>query len=197
MAQNGVAGRDSPPSAEVSFFQTRSVEGALAESSPPDSRTLESVSLKPLDSSLEDSKAILDAFGLSEEVGQSLLVVKKKGPSSLLGTGSSVTSASDHSEVSDFESDSGIETSNAATTSPEVGVVSPLSLSPTKKKKKGLKDLANILPHDDLPVTVGKALDEPPNLPGLSDIRIDSFINCLDDKVRVCFCELCLLFKCH
>lgn len=183
-SQNGVARGNGLPSAEVNYQTRSTADSPDTVDSPPDSQCLETNTSKGLYYLTEDNRTLLDHFKLSEEVGQSLLGEKKKGPISLLGTGSSVASASNHSEVSDFESDSGVETSNVTTVSPEVGVLSPLTLSPNKKK--GQKNQADVLPHDDLAVAGGRAEGEPSQeFPGgsLSEVRIDSFINCLDDKV--------------
>lgn len=116
----------------------------------------------------------------------------KKGPNSVLGTGSSIASASDHEvSSSDFESDSGIENSHAEVPSPEVGGASSLSLA-TKPRKRGVEHYLKTLPHDDLAVmtngdggVVGVATADQSDSGEQScdTIRIDSFIKCLDDKV--------------
>jgi len=129
---------------------------------------------------------ILGSKGSELENGSELsdFPMFKKGPNSLLGTGSSIASASDH-EVSgsDFESDSGIENSHVEGPSPEVGV----SLS-SKPRKKGVEAYINVLPHDDLALTAGveasKCCESQSELGEKSDIRINSFIQCLDHKVR-------------
>ena len=136
---------------------------------------------------------------------QSFSVAKSKGPSSLLGTWSSIVSASDHSEVSDFESDSGIDNSHARTTSPEMGV----TMSAKNKKRKGLKTFPGVLPRNNLVAANGAG----GNGSGCSynqtdcfqsncvgeqrscDFRIDSYISCLDNKVSIilrCFAQLIL-----
>ncbi len=114
------------------------------------------------------------------------------GPHSILGTGSSIASASDHSEVSgsDFESDSGIESShieNTENTSPDI----TMAISSTSSSKR-VEPFVDVMPHDDLAVTVGMTetttamggageIDQS-DQPG-EDGRIDSFIQCLDQKV--------------
>ena len=108
----------------------------------------------------------------------------KGGPGSLPGTGSSVASASDHSEVSgsDFESDSGIENSHAENQSPELGVT---LLSKKQTRGKGVGPYIEVMPHDDLAVTATGGAGDNQLEEGSSDIRIDSFIQCLDNKVKM------------
>lgn len=106
----------------------------------------------------------------------------KKGPNSLLGTGSSIASASDH-EVSgsDFESDSGIENCHMEGPSPEVGV----GLS-SKPRKMRVEPYVNVMPHDDLAVTAAvtrTSREDQSDSGETCDVRIDSFIQCLDHKV--------------
>ena len=127
---------------------------------------------------------------LSLDVGDQIFAVfKSKGPNSLLGTGSSTASASDHSEVSDFESDSGIESSHIEVLSLKTGASTSIL-----KKKKGVK----LQPKDPLVsgVTKGdcnveeKQADQCGHSEELMscNIRIDSLIRCLDHKVSVTYC---------
>ncbi len=143
-----------------------------AEGEPPDISNSPGTSPE---GTLKNGVNLLDHISLSEELNESLLVVpRKKGPSSLLGTGSSLASASDHSEFSDLESDSGIETSRVAAASPEVDHPSlHFRLSPKQRKKK--KSKSQVL--GDEPTDLGQG-------ESASEVRIDSFISCLDDKVR-------------
>lgn len=137
-------------------------------------------------------EGIIENFSV-EMVDQNFAVFKSKGPNSLLGTGSSIASASDHSEVSDFESDSGIETSHVEAVSPKVGGTTSL------KKRKGVK-LSSGQPMADLPgsTSVDAAIENGASgRDGESDqsdyveeqvscdIRIDSLIRCMDHKVSV------------
>lgn len=113
---------------------------------------------------------------------------KRTGPGSLLGTGtgSSIASASDHEvSSSDIESDSGIENSHAEIHSPEMGV----ALS--KPMKKGVEPYLEVMPHDDLAVVAagdanqsdaGEKTSSSCDDVRSCDIRIDSFIECLDEK---------------
>lgn len=108
----------------------------------------------------------------------------KKGPNSLIGTGSSIASASDHEvSSSDFESDSGIENCHVELPSPEAGK------SPLKSRKKGVEHYIQVMPHDDLAVTASvgdqsEAAELSRDQSETSD-RIDSFIKCLDHKVSI------------
>ena len=154
---------------------------------------LEALALGHLDleSLIRNSKSTPDANGGTLEAYFSPF--KKAGPGSLLGTGtgSSIASASDHEvSSSDIESDSGIENSHAEIHSPEVGV----ALS--KPMKKGVEPYLAVMPHDDLAVVAAagdanqsdagsddKTVSCDESCDGTScDIRIDSFIECLDEK---------------
>ncbi len=80
----------------------------------------------------EQIEEIIENFSLG--IGEQIAVAKSKGPNSIPGTGSSIASASDYSEVSDLESDSGIENSNPDVARPKLNPVMA-----TFKKKKGVK----------------------------------------------------------
>ena len=134
-----------------------------------------------------DLDAIIENLS-AEMVDQNFSGFKSKGPSSVLGTGSSIASASDHSEVSDFESDSGIETSHMESMSPKVCVISSL------KKKKGMKLSSAIQPKanpDSFKPIVSTDSDgqleqtDRDEEQVSCDSRIDSLIRCLDHKVGV------------
>jgi len=104
-------------------------------------------------------------------------VKKSVSPCSLPGTGSSVASASDHSEVSDLESDSGIENSHANTASPEISQVSPLTQSSDEKGVcKG---------HHGVVCGSEESCREHPGK--LKEVSMAWIISCLDDKVSVCY----------
>lgn len=140
----------------------------------------------------EDLEEIIE--NLSMGMGEQISVVKTKGPNSIPGTGSSIASASDYSEVSDFESDSGIETSNADVVKLKVSTVSSL------RKKKGVKasvdgrSSKSDQSPDGVEVTQVScpAVDGPEDTTqstssteGLStEGRIDTLIRCMDHKVR-------------
>lgn len=116
---------------------------------------------------------------------EDLPMFKRKGPNSLLGTGSSIASASDHEvSSSDFESDSGIENSHAEIPSPEI-----LGVGSVKERKKDMEPYLSVLPHDDLAVTAAAAAaggsEDNQSDEGVKscDLRIDSYIQCLDEKV--------------
>ena len=179
---------------------TRTIEKTRSDTPPPNTiaSSFHRTTLQPetathsvLDAQLEalalgKDFASLGFYGLPDELQVDRLcyscdaeetkycMYKSKGPSSLLGTGSSVASASDHSEVSgsDFESDSGIENSHAENhQSPDVGVA---LLKP--KKKKGVKSSIKAMPHDDQAVLGDEGDSGQSNGgEGLCEVRIDSF----------------------
>jgi hypothetical protein len=113
---------------------------------------------------------------------------KRKGPNSLPGTGSSIASASDHEvSSSDFESDSGIENSHTEVHSPEMSV----GLSKQQQgQKKGVEPYLDVMPHDDLAVVTAASASDTDQSEKSCDRRIESFIQCLDDKVRSLFIAL-------
>lgn len=108
---------------------------------------------------------------------------KHKGPNSLLGTGSSVASASDHEvSSSDFESDSGIENSHTEVHSPEMSVG---AAKQQEGAKKGVGPYLDVMPHDDLAVTAASDTYQSDVGEKSCDKRIESFIQCLDEKVCI------------
>lgn len=115
-----------------------------------------------------------------DDAGLDFSLFKRKGPNSLLGTGSSIASASDHEvSSSDFESDSGIENSHAEVHSPEMS-------AGLAKPKKGAEPFLEVMPHDDLAVRAAAAGVTNQSDAGEKscDLRIESFIQCLDAKVH-------------
>ena len=117
-----------------------------------------------------------------------LMFHPRKGPNSLLGTGSSIASSDHEVSSSDFESDSGIETSHPEIPSPEVGVV----LSKPLQKGIGMGPYVDVMPHDDLAIATTTNTTSSSEMVSQSDsgeksceIRIDSFIQCLDEKASV------------
>ena len=153
---------------------------SISPASYPQATTTHSV----LDAQLEalalgqkgDLASLLLSGSCSTEGGFSLdtdySLFKRKGPNSIPGTGSSIASASDHEvSSSDFESDSGIENSHAEVNSPEM----------TGLPKTNL----DALPHDDLAVVAARDVDQLDAGEKSCDKRIDSFIQCLDDKVGI------------
>lgn len=159
------------------------------------------ISVSVLDAQLEvlalqqqhDSSAstLQSALGSNEPSQNSLLELDtedilmfqpRKGPNSLLGTGSSIASSDHEVSSSDFESDSGIETSHPEIPSPDVGVVL------SKPAKKGVGTYVDVMPHDDLAVvsaTSSRVADQSNAVEKSCDVRIDSFIQCLDEKASI------------
>ena len=142
-----------------------------------------------------------------KNVGESLLALSlhseftmfkmKKGPNSLIGTGSSIASASDHEvSSSDFESDSGIENFHTELPSPEAG-----AKGPGERKKGGEhfpqshSDDSNVtqvcvMTADQSEAGEGSCDQSPeeeecPVTRSLDTLRIDSFIKCLDERVSI------------
>ena len=106
----------------------------------------------------------------------------RKGPNSLLGTGSSIASSDHEVSSSDFESDSGIETSHPEIPSPDVGVTM------SKSFPKGVGPYDAMLLHDDLAVSniTADGVNQSTSIEKSCDVRIDSFIQCLDEKASLC-----------
>lgn len=123
-----------------------------------------------------------------------LMFHPRKGPNSLLGTGSSVASSDHEVSSSDFESDSGIETSHPDVPSPDVGVALP------KPLQKGVGPYIDVMPHDDLAITssttittsttIVEGIIQSDSTEKSSDVRIDSFIECLDEKASSLYVKI-------
>lgn len=141
-----------------------------------------------LASLLLSSKSAEGAPNLGFMLEADLSLFKRKGPNSLLGTGSSVASASDHEvSSSDFESDSGIENSHAEVHSPE------MSAGCTKLgAKKEADPFLEVMPHDDLAMRGAAGATNQSDAGEKScDMRIESFIQCLDNKVDTALLGIC------
>ena len=118
----------------------------------------------------------LTAESHSVETKPKAEVKKGKSPSSVQGTGSIASASSDHSEISDLESDSGIENSHPSIASPE-SQLSPLRLSSVQEGNGETGHDAVVSGRD------GSCQE----LPGKSkDVSMELYISCLDDKVSPC-----------
>ncbi len=114
---------------------------------------------------------------------EDLLMFHPRKGNSLPGTGSSIASSDHEVSSSDFESDSGIETSHTEVPSPDVG------MALTKPLRKGTGPCIDIMPHDDLAITAStstsRVMNQSNSAEKSCDIRIDSYIQCLDEKASV------------
>lgn len=150
----------------------------LPQASPHTTHSVLDAQLEALALGHNDLASLL--LSSKDGAGLDFSMFKRKGPNSLLGTGSSIASASDHEvSSSDFESDSGIENSHAEVHSPEMS-------AGLAKPKKGAEPFLEVMPHDDLAVRAAAAGVTNQSDAGEKscDLRIESFIQCLDAKVH-------------
>lgn len=176
--------------ADDKLFPPSSLPSPFPVGSPHTTHSVLDAQLEALSLGHNDLASLLLATKSAEALDASLAFFKRKGPNSLPGTGSSTASASDHEvSSSDFESDSGIENSHAEVHSPEMNVGSSKKhgSSGARGSRRGVEPYLDVMPHDDLAVVTATSDTDQSDVGEKScDSRIESYIQCLDDKVG-CF----------
>ena len=171
--------------ADGKLFPPSTLPTPFPVGSPHTTHSVLDAQLEALALGHNDLASLLLATRSAEALDADLAFFKRKGPNSLPGTGSSTASASDHEvSSSDFESDSGVENSHTEVHSPEMSMGMSKKQGPSGATKKGVEPYLDVMPHDDLAVVTASASDTDQSEKSC-DSRIESFIQCLDDKVRV------------